>query len=76
MVGMGVSAWWRGQPQVGEWGIRRDGEARCVCGWSLSSESLGGTPGCGRARIQGPHVEHTVPSPLLAPHHWGSQALV
>lgn len=77
-------AWWEwvcllggaGSPRWESWGIGWDGEARRVCGWRLSSEAWGGTAGCGQARIQGPHVEHTVPSQLLAPHHWGAQTLV
>lgn len=76
LVGMGVSAWWSGQPQVGELGYRVGwGGAACLR-LEAQQRGLGGTAGCGQARIQGPHVKHTVPSQLLAPHHWGAQTLV
>lgn len=75
-------AWWEwvclqvgGQPQVGELGVSI-GMGSAACLRLEAQQQAWGTLGVARPGSQGPHVKHTVPSRLLALHHWGTQTLV
>lgn len=56
LVGMGVSAWWSGQPQVGELGYRVGWRGTACPGWRLSSEAWG-TKQCGQPGSRVPSRE-------------------
>lgn len=64
-----VSAWWSGQPQVGELGYRVGWGARRVCGWRR--EAWGGDCWVWPGQDQGPHVGYAGPLPAAGPPSLG-----